>query len=548
MKKLVAISVLFVCLAMAAFAQDGGWSNPWKVSLKANFTTNMFYAASASGTDKQTQETSPTGTADDQTKTFETAYGKNSKGVAHFFPNSVTAGDMYYVAGDATDRSLLLGLRNTGENYDIYIDLALANWHNGFKVMDLINGGTGEDWGIKGNAGIFNLGIGPWAVEASWVDGVAQWGSLLAHTSYNRFGVWTTEGNATGLFWQYNHFRTFGEWGTPVAVGIALGDNYKFNLGYKVTNRNWSNWNPTIGEPTDSMSSVNGVFMFSGSPADMITFDLFYAIKGSDTNTLYRPLPPTDGSGGLGQPDAKWMNHIGAYVQVKGIENLALSVGYSVFFNAWETGSYLAEGDWNVKNSSPVTYNAPVFHGVDLRLGYDGIDKIGLKWLNNFSFAGVKGTKFDKDNHDKVTLAFGESKTLDEGYTQEWFHWNSSLYANLGFIDGVGLQVALGNQLGVVTDKQDTTVPVATTTTVTDSKDTNTRNEFRAVVSAKYGVGNVTLGIGLALGVVTTNKEFEKTVTTKNTAAGTETKVKNTQSKTDNVVKFGIPVTFNVSF
>jgi hypothetical protein len=128
------------------------------------------------------------------------------------------------------------------------------------------------------------------------------------------------------------------------------------------------------------------------------------------------------------------------------------------------------------------------------------------------------------------------------------------LQANLGFIDGVGLEVALGNMLGVTTSLTDTTIttpPVAgiTSSLHTEDKTTNTSNEFRATVGAKYGVGNVNLGIALFLSIVSNTVDRENTATMTSNAAGFVTQsVKTTQKKNDDVVKFGVPITIQVSF
>jgi hypothetical protein len=558
MKKLVAISVLFALLAVAVFAQDGGWSNPWKVGLTAKYFTDMFYAAKADGSEKVTTEN--TG---DPTMSMTTEYGAFQKGVVHFFPNEKKSGANF------GDYRIGLQLSNEGENYAVRVNIDWDGWGVGFdagkSVFQFLQGNSDTDWGIKGTAGVFSLGLGPWATEAAWVGTQAIWGSYMDWNHLNRFGVRRADGGGQGnpAGWLHSdHFRSGDVWGTPFSVGIGLGDNFKFTLGYNLRPSafGWS-WSPGIGDPTDSKSSINGKFMISGKPVDAITFDLFYSVIGSDSDTRARPINGV----GYSAPEAYWRNLIGAYVGVNAIENLALSVGYTVSFNAYEAGSFLSQAAFNAAtgatppndpalSSQAVTYNAPIYSGIDLRVAYSGIDKIGLKFLTNVSLANTgKGEKY-KDAvgtdiyKDKVTLAFAEAKgagTLAEGRTEDWFSWHAILQSQLGFIDGVGLEVSLGNLLTVnkATEKRDNYAAGVVTNSIDHSYNT-TENQFRFTVGATYGVGNVTLGAALWLGLDSTVVDnVEKTTT-----AGSGSVKKVTTAGTKNEVKFGIPISFQVSF
>jgi len=554
MKKLVTISVLFALLAVAAFAQDGGWSNPWKVGLTARFVTDMFYAAKADGSTKETNEN--TG---QPTTSTTTEYGDFQKGVVHFFPNEKKSG------AAAGDYRMGLQLSNEGENYGVRVNIDWDDWGAGFdngngkSVFQFLQGMSDTDWGIKGTAGIFSATIGPWAADANggWVGTSAIWGSWMDWNHLNRFGVRRQDGGGQGdgvPGWLHSdHFRSGDVWGTPFTVGVGLGDNFKFTVGYnlRASAFGWW-WKPGIGEPTDSKSSINGKFLLSGKPVDAISFDLFYSVVGSDDDTRARPVNGPNYTA----PEAYWRNLIGAYVGIDAIENLALSVGYTVSFNAYEAGSYLdpaqntfalAAGVDPGIYGQAVTVNAPVYSGIDLRVGYSGIDKIGLKFLTNVSFANTgKGEKID-GYKDKISLAFDEGNGaghLPEGRTEDWFSWHAILQSKLGFIDGVDLEVSLGNLLTVnsATVKKDNLTAGVVTSTDDHSYKT-TSNEFRFVVGASYGVGNVTLGAALWLGLDTTVVD---NVEKNTTAAGSVSKT--TTAGTANVVRFGVPVYFQVSF
>jgi hypothetical protein len=544
MKKLVAISVLFALLATAAFAQ---WNNEWKVGFSARFITDMFYSQKADGTEKTTNE------GPGLTTTDTTEYGNYAKGVSHFFPNQRKLGvdsssDDANIGGDYR-----MGIRfsNSGENYDIGVSIDVDNtWADDFardrtSVGQFLTTGLSKtDWLIKGSAGILSAGVGPASADSmAWVGTNAIWGSWIGWSDLNRFGVRRQDSG-----WIHSdHFRTMNKWGTPFWVGMALGDNFKFNLGYRL-DPGYTTWAPGLGGGRDSKSSINASFMLTGKPVDAVTFDLFYTVVGKDEDTFARPVNNVGYTG----PETSWKNMIGVYAGINGIENLSLSVGYTANFNVYEAGSYLSQADRDAavlalvdpaSKSKPVTYNAPIYSGIDLRVGYTGIDQIGLKFLTNVSLASAKGESvYDGVGaltyKDKVPMGFAENAILGEGRTNDWFSWHAILQAQLGFIEGVGLEVSLGNLLTVDSSKYNYTTTGGTTY---DNTDNTTTNVLRATVGATYGVGNVTLGAALWLGL---DSKVVKNVH-KTTTSTTSTE---TFDKTDNVVTFGIPVYFQVSF
>jgi hypothetical protein len=349
------------------------------------------------------------------------------------------------------------------------------------------------------------------------------------------------------------------QWGHVFAVGTQLGDNFKLGLGYRL-NPGWSDYVAFSGyNKGDAKSSINASFLLSGKPVDMITFDLFYSVIGHDADTSGR-LADNLGynqpeTGGAWKTTDDWRNIAGVYVGVNGIENLAISGGYTASFNVYDTGSFVSN-DGDIRKSEPVTYKAPIYSGVDLRVGYSGIDRIGLKFNNNVSFASVPSETYDALKYKKeLILGFDEKSVAKAGEATDWFNWRSVLQAQLGFIEGVGLEVALLNNLAVTTTNTNTistpavAAPGFTTTTAIKGKDTATTNDFRATVGAKYGAGNVSLGIALYFQWTSTlsESEQEKTVSTNNPLVS-DNIVKTTGKSNDDVVKFGIPITFTVSF
>jgi len=328
-----------------------------------------------------------------------------------------------------------------------------------------------------------------------------------------------------------------------------LGDNFKVSLGYRINPHPWwGTWDPNTPDPTASKSSINGSFMVNGRLSDAIAFDLFYSIMGKDDDTFARPkddgtlklgpiIPNDSGIPYNGSPDVgQWGNTIGAYIGLNIVQNLGLSLGYTANFDVYETTAFLAaadvaSNDWT--KAKPRNYTAPFYSGVDLHVKFSGIDKIGLNFNNNFSFAGVKATKLEGD-WDKAVLDFDGSifalGTGDDSNTRDWFHWNAELKASLSLVENLGLTVHLGNQLSVRSGEYKYTGG--------SDKGTLTDNEFRVSVFADYGIGAVNVGLGLDFGVKS------HLVDTESTSGGSTT---TTKSNAD-VTYFGIPILFRVAF
>jgi len=513
---LVAISVLLAILCAAVFAQDD--EGKWKFGFMAQYVSSMFYATSASGkselkgTDMVTQKQE---------------FGKYNKGTMEWFPNRKEG-----MTG--IDNRLLLSVSNSGENYDVYADIAFDDWaQNWGGVMNFLNKGS-ADWYAKGTAGIFNGQIGTQGY-GGFVSTQATWNGWYDWNTLCRFGVWRPEAFIVG-----DDFRTWDEWGNIVAVGMALGDNFKFSLGYRFE-PNWDNWNPPAASATESKSSINGSFMLNGRAGDAIAFDLFYSIIGSDPNTFER---------NRGTPDGGWGNTLGAYIGINGIDNLGLSFGYTANFNVYDKGSYGPDGgDWT--KSKERSYTAPIYSGIDIHASFSGIDKIGLTFNNNLTFASVKGKGTGNELSEHVlgleeNIVYGTHPwgggnsswdNVGEGSTQDWFHWETELKASLALIENVNLVFHLGDRLGVRTDKYDANDAAKTTATTT-----KTNNKFRAVLSAEYGAGSVTFGAGLFFQLESDVVATE----TKATILGSE--YKSTYNGNLDTITFGIPIMFKVAF
>jgi hypothetical protein len=500
MKKLVAISVLFAILTVAVFAQD---ESKWKVGFQAEFVTDMLYATDMSG---KSETTTATGTTSSE-------FGAFNKGTINWFQNRNELTNF--------DNRLKVSLGNNGDNYEIYGEISLDGWANDFTTGQTIGNfllsGSPTEWWAKGTAGIFNGQVGT-AGYGGWASPRSTWNDWYGWNAICKFGLRT----ADGTFVVGDDFRTQDEWGQILALGIGLGDSFKLSLGYRF-NPKWNLWVKN-GDAADSRSSINGSFMLNGRVSDGIAFDLFYSVVGQDLDTFTRPV---------GAPQASWNNIIGAYVGIDAIDNLGLSLGYTANFKAYENGGYTDPSD--ATKTKPATYTAPFYSGVDIRLSYSGIDKIGLTLNNNITFAGVKGKEQKTDGtteeyiYSIIYPDYSPLALLNDKQSEDWFHLESELKASLGFIDGVGLTLQLGNRLGV-TSSEDTTSGAS-------SKVKRTENEFRVSLAAEHGDGPVTFGAGLFLSVRSKALESE-------TNYGTAV----TTKASSDVTTFGIPIYFKVAF
>jgi hypothetical protein len=456
-------------------------------------------------------------------------FGNYNKGTINFFGNDSRL--------PHADNRLELGIINEGENYKVFLPIGIDNWIGAFggdmKVGDiLVNGSSKTDWYIRGTAGIFNGQLGSDGY-GGFVDTRATWNSWLGWNMLCRFGVWRADDG----FVVSDQFRTWNEWGTIVALGVTPVDNFKFSLGYRV-NPFWSLWAPG-GGAYDSMSSINASFLFSGRPVDGVTFDLFYSVIGRDTDTIERPR--ASAADRYAFPAASWSNTIGAYVGLDIIDNLGISLGYAVNFNAYESGGWYVNAE---EVNREVKYKSPLYSGIDLHLKYSGIDNVPITFNNNVSFTGVKGEKNYDDTPAGVdeywgnlVLNLAENNVLSEGWSQDWFHWNTELTVGLGFIDGVGLTLSLGDNLGVQTD---TFVNPDVDGYVAKSVLVGVSNELRVSLFASHGVGAVEVGAGLFFGLNSTMATFDQTY---QAGVGSAKATYNSD-----VVTFGIPLMFKVSF
>jgi hypothetical protein len=495
MKKIIATLVLLALLSAAVFAQDDG--SGWKIGFKAQLVRDLFYTTKVTGEFESKGSTTSTG-----------KLGDYIKGSSDLFT---------FTNKEGIDQRIAVSLFNNGEHHSVYLDLAFDNtWLNGsLKFNDILTAGS-ADWWFVGDTGglnsqlvVFDAKVGT-GRYGGFVPVYEIWDDYVGCGGYNFFGIQKTAG-----FQPSNNISATGIdgdgsiWNAIYAIGATFNDNIRFALGSKL-----DSFDNGFDNPSASASSVEAGFMFSGKGiADLLSFDLFYAINGEDKNTVMR------GTG-------KWENLLGAYagfdMEKLGIAGLGLSVGYTANFTQDET----KEGFDGTDNKTYDITN-PIWSGVDLNIKFSGIEKLGITFNNNVSFASVSGAEV-KQLGDPVIMGL-DGTPIGKDVNQNWFAYKASLAISSPVTDNLSVTLALRNLLTIAgADSKVATV---------ETKSTKTTDDLVTSLHADYNAGNVTFGIGFTLGLESTINESE-------TKSGTTV----TEKSSVNTVRFGVPLFFKVAF
>jgi hypothetical protein len=519
MKKIVVFSVLLALLSAAVFADDSGWA----IGFTGQLARDFFYSTKAQSEGERTVSSTPANTTTDGT--FTEKLGDYIKGSSNMWTHT----GMY-----AGDQRLIVSLSNNGDHHKVYIDAKIDDdWLKGFTLMSLLSGGAADwefsgDTGASGAAVVFDGKVGT-GRYGGFVSENALWGphDYLGYADQNFFGVRTLSG-----FQQSDNISTVDIDGSPWRPVYALGAT--FNNNFRLAIGSTFGWGADINaggvdDPVASASKVKGGFMLSGRDLGPLTFDLFYAINGGDNNTAMR------GTG-------KWNNLLGVYVGLGIVENLGLSVGYTAKFTKDETGQDLIDSADPKKGYKPYETENPLWSGVDIKVKFSGIDKMGITFNNNISFAsaaGVSAAKLDP-GYTRVVGLDGSSLNIADktSLTQSWFALNSVVGVSYSLTDNLSVSLTFFNQLGVYTLEGEDKATDGKTET---SSLTTTTDDFRAALIASYGVGNVSFGLGLQLWIDNTSSEGK--YETKVSGGSGSTTTKNSAS----TVQFAVPIFFKVS-
>jgi len=512
MKKIIAFSVLLVLLSAAVFAQDG---SGWKIGFWAQYFQDLVFTTKATGK----YENDPAGGGTTTTEEL----GKYIKGQTDFF--GITA-------QEDTHNRMLLSLSNDGEHHHFYIDLQYEGWESGAKLWTLLNSGAGDwyfsgDTGASGSAIVLDAKVGTGRYDG-WVNRIDVWSDWIGAGAENFFGVREYNDSPKGRFYTSNTVGAVKKstnpwdehqpWDPVFAVGVTYDNKFRLALGSLLSTPDSSE---PYGDPYSSQSNTKFSTILSGRPVDLLTFDVFYSVNGSDKNTAAR------GTNG------EWDNIIGAYVGLDlgtvGISGLGVSAGYTANFIAYEK-----QVAWDGTSEKPFDKTGPVWSGIDLNVQYNGIDKLGLALKNNISFASAEYKYFKNTWDGELVDLTGGSFNVngkDDSETQNWFAYRARLSASYGLTDNLSVGLHLQDVLTVYSTSEEVVVANVKAT------DKTTTNVLTTSLYAKYGVGNVSFALGLTLGIDSTSEE----TTTKN-STGTGKTTKNLD-----ITRFHVPVVFKVS-
>jgi len=509
MKKIISFSVLLALLSAAVFAQEG---SGWKIGFTAQLARNFFYSTKAFGEYERSATGQPTQTG---------KLGDYIDGSSNLF----TWTSEHPWTGARPDNRLLISISNSGEHHSVYLDFKVDDtWiQEGAKFSDLLNGDAADWWfsgdtgGIEGAVVVFDGKVGTGRYNG-FVPVYELWDDWIQAGDYNFFGVQRTD-----RFQQSNNISAVGMDGDPwqavYALGATFGGNFRFALGSTL-----GSFNDGLDNPYASASSVEAGFMLSAKGLGPLSLDAFYAINGNDRNTFVR------GTGA-------WGNLFGVYAGLNIVENLGLSVGY--------TGNFLQnekQEEPDGTTTKPFDLINPLWSGIDIKVKFTGINKLSLTFNNNISFAAVKaGDEITKTGTNVIIGLDGNDFHLSgdlKDANQSWFAYNAVLGANYALSDRLSVTFALMNLLGVYSSDSKREGTGYSTT----AKSTITKDELRSSIHAEYTVGNVTVGLGLNLGLITDSYESQRDAANSGTSSTETTKI------TFTTVKFGVPLFFKVAF
>jgi hypothetical protein len=189
--------------------------------------------------------------------------------------------------------------------------------------------------------------------------------------------------------------RVFGEELMTAAGALGLGDEPLYGM-YRMGTRIYAEF-----EDVGTFALMFKTMQWSRSTMEKV---ILFELLGQD------PSNPATGFGNFyslypdGIPGGAMNYHnYGAYADITAIENLGISVGYTGFVFA----------------NSDSSKNSILFHGIDLRATWTGIEGLSLSTHNNISFASGSGNEWYKQLGDGGSFfnlynAIGATKTLTD--------------------------------------------------------------------------------------------------------------------------------------
>jgi len=477
MRKLVVFSVLLALLTTAVFAE-------LTIGFEAQVGTDLMYFT------KGTEKTTSTAAGEDDKE-----YGKLDKGSFNFFSSN-------YAWGPGA--ALKLTFTHTTENTEASVQLdasdvlktALTAGTDSAKWGDILDMGLFGDWYFKGTLKFLDAYVGNTGYGGK-VDSFDNFNDFINSDEYfnalGGFGVWTP--NISGYSFDFQSSNGLDVWGSEIfALGLTFG-NFRFAAGNALRFKGFQ-------ESFDaSKAMANAAFIFSGDKiADLFSFDVFYAFNGADTDTLHRDT-------------GVWGHRFGVYAGLTLNENLGISIGY--------TGDVKANEVKSDADDKAIPVINPFYSGIDLHLNV-ALDKLGITFNNNISFAGVNG--IEDNGKDKYVYGINGSM-LGKDVSESWFAYSGGVLVSYNFSDDFAIAFQVADKIGAYTYKD---ASGSTTSTIT-----GTVNELRIALSGEYTISFAKFGVGLNFGL---------------SSFSYKTAASDTSTDSNNAVSFGIPLYFKVSF
>ena len=252
-------------------------------------------------------------------------------------------------------------------------------------------------------------------------------------------------------------------------------------------------------KPWENFSTMNltGYFRVSGDKVfDRLTFDLVYRVQGGNRNLddfdpnanypNYEPPPPPenddeeqlnfqttkhDGEGSYGHVIALFLQPVIS----RKIPELNVIAGYSLSFQTLEkidayyngTGLYRAvvpntndpydTSRFYYDNTGEIKRSAPVFHGIDIRANYSGIENFVFVTQHNVSFASVKGSDTDVIYSLRPSNAYSANGSWTSPFLKEeefdrWFYIYNTLGARYSLSREVTFIAGVASRYGALTE------------------------------------------------------------------------------------------------
>jgi len=322
-------------------------------------------------------------------------------------------------------------------------------------------------------------------------------------------------------------------------------------------------------------NKLKGGIRISGDKiADTVTFDAMYRIVGFDKHSFngYTEMDDPDNPGtvinnGMNrEPNGEGtiLHHFGLYGNVTIGGDLGISLGYTGMLRTYE--NYLQPAHTGFESgviipNRELSFTGPLYSGVDLRLSYTGVDKLGITFNNNVSFATATGTDLNKDSTTNFVIKIWDKDTsmgpeydpsgrvggsvLGKDETQIWFSLYNALGVTYKLTDNLTGFINVANRYGMFTwkTKEDDKDPASPTFELKNKAATTIffQNDLMTLLGVTYTMGNiVTLHGGLSVRYIITAVTYDG-------AYHSQVQVKS-QDRTEGTLTFAIPLWMRIAF